>query len=75
MEIARAQAGWLHRWAGLLDLPASTVSDARAHCGYIQIDPINGCGRMHELIERIADNLALASKSSQALGQAISRNS
>lgn len=52
MEIARVQAGRLHRRAGLLDLPASTVSDARAHCGYIQIDPINGCGRMHELIER-----------------------
>ena len=44
MEIARAQAQRLHRRAGLLDLPASTVSDALAHHGYIQIDPINGAG-------------------------------
>ena len=40
------------RQALLLDTPAPTVTDALAHHGYIQIDPINVCGRMHDLIAR-----------------------
>jgi uncharacterized protein YcaQ len=36
----------------LLDRPAATLADAVAHHGYIQIDPINVCGRMHDLILR-----------------------
>ncbi|MEI6107777.1 MAG: crosslink repair DNA glycosylase YcaQ family protein [Opitutae bacterium] len=36
----------------LLDAPAPDVASALAHHGYIQIDPINVCGRMHDLILR-----------------------
>lgn len=35
-----------------LDVPAPTMAEALAHLGYIQIDPINVCGRMHDLIAR-----------------------
>jgi uncharacterized protein YcaQ len=35
-----------------LDSPHATIADALAHHGYIQIDPINICGRMHDLILR-----------------------
>src|SRR6187399_2948819 len=40
------------RRALLLDEPAPDVASALAHHGYIQIDPINVCGRMHDLILR-----------------------
>ncbi|RXK55248.1 winged helix-turn-helix domain-containing protein [Oleiharenicola lentus] len=40
------------RRALLLDTPAPDVGSALAHLGYIQIDPINVCGRMHDLILR-----------------------
>ena len=40
------------RQALLLDRPAPDVGTALAHHGYIQIDPINVCGRMHDLILR-----------------------
>ena len=36
----------------LLDHPVATVADALVHHGYIQVDPINICGRMHDLILR-----------------------
>ena len=36
----------------LLDEPVADVATALAHHGYIQIDPINVCGRMHDLILR-----------------------
>lgn len=36
----------------LLDQPAPDVAAALAHHGYVQIDPINVCGRMHDLILR-----------------------
>jgi hypothetical protein len=35
-----------------LDTPHAGVAAALAHHGYIQIDPINVCGRMHDLILR-----------------------
>ena len=35
-----------------LDEPHPSVAAALAHHGYIQIDPINVCGRMHDLILR-----------------------
>lgn len=35
-----------------LDEPFADVATAIAHHGYIQIDPINVCGRMHDLILR-----------------------
>ena len=40
------------RRALLLDEPVADVNAALAHHGYIQIDPINVCGRMHDLILR-----------------------
>lgn len=40
------------RRAVLLDDPAPDVATALAHHGYVQIDPINVCGRMHDLILR-----------------------
>ncbi|HEX2861698.1 MAG TPA: crosslink repair DNA glycosylase YcaQ family protein [Lacunisphaera sp.] len=40
------------RRALLLDAPVAEVPAALAHHGYIQIDPINVCGRMHDLILR-----------------------
>lgn len=40
------------RRALLFDAPAPDVATALAHHGYIQIDPINVCGRMHDLILR-----------------------
>ena len=40
------------RRAVLLDTPAPDIGAALAHHGYIQIDPINVTGRMHDLILR-----------------------
>lgn len=40
------------RRALLLDQPVATVDAALAHLGYVQIDPLNICGRMHDLILR-----------------------
>ncbi|MBX3748473.1 MAG: YcaQ family DNA glycosylase [Opitutaceae bacterium] len=40
------------RRALLLDAPAPDVGAALTHHGYVQIDPINVCGRMHDLILR-----------------------
>ena len=36
----------------LLDEPCRDIASALSHHGYIQIDPINVCGRMHDLILR-----------------------
>ena len=36
----------------LLDKPVPDVAAALNHLGYVQIDPINVCGRMHDLILR-----------------------
>lgn len=41
------------RRALLLDQPVPDVATALAHHGYIQIDPLNICGRMHDLILRV----------------------
>lgn len=35
-----------------LTRPHATVAEVLAHHGYVQIDPINVCGRMHDLILR-----------------------
>ncbi len=40
------------RRALLLDQPAADLGTALAHLGYVQIDPVNICGRMHDLILR-----------------------
>ena len=47
----RAARRFLRR-ALLLDKPVPDVATALTHHGYIQIDPINVCGRMHDLILR-----------------------
>lgn len=40
------------RRALLLDVPVPDIAAALAHHGCVQIDPINVCGRMHDLILR-----------------------
>lgn len=40
------------RRATLLDTPAPDIATVLTHLGYVQIDPINVCGRMHDLILR-----------------------
>ncbi|MBI3886953.1 MAG: YcaQ family DNA glycosylase [Opitutae bacterium] len=52
LRLAPATARRFHRRALLLDTPAPTVAAALDHHGYIQIDPLNVCGRMHDLILR-----------------------
>ncbi len=57
LQITPSAARRFLRRALLLDAPAADVGAALAHHGYIQIDPINVCGRMHDLIlrNRVAD--------------------
>lgn len=45
LDVPVSAARRFMRQALLLDTPAPTVADARAHHGYIQIDPINVCLR------------------------------
>ncbi len=52
MTVSREAARRFHRRAVLLDEPVADVAAALAHLGYVQIDPINVCGRMQEHILR-----------------------
>lgn len=52
IEVSVADARRFMRRAVLLETPVASVAEALAHHGYIQIDPINVCGRMHDLIAR-----------------------
>ncbi len=55
MEARRISVATARRFARRLaglDAPFPDVADALAHHGFIQIDPINVCGRMHDLILR-----------------------
>ena len=52
IELTPAAARRFMRQALLLDTPAPDIATALAHHGYIQIDPINVTGRMHDLILR-----------------------
>src|SRR5881397_1616968 len=52
LRLSASDARRFHRRAVLLEWPAVTLAAALAHHGYIQIDPINICGRMHDLILR-----------------------
>ncbi len=52
LKLSRAHARRFLRRALLLDTPAPDTATALAHHGYIQIDPINVCGRMHDHILR-----------------------
>jgi uncharacterized protein YcaQ len=51
-RVSSAEARRFLRRAHLLDAPASGVGEVIAHHGYVQIDPINICGRMHDHILR-----------------------
>ncbi|HSJ03155.1 MAG TPA: winged helix-turn-helix domain-containing protein, partial [Verrucomicrobium sp.] len=46
------EARRFHQRAVLLDAPAPDVATALSHHGFIQIDPINVCGRIQDLILR-----------------------
>ena len=52
LQLDPATARRFMRRALLLDEPAPDLATALAHHGYFQIDPINVCGRMHDLILR-----------------------
>lgn len=52
LHISPSIARRFHRRAVLLDAPAPDVAAVLTHHGYVQIDPINVCGRMQEHILR-----------------------
>jgi uncharacterized protein len=52
IAISKDAARQFLRRALLLDHPATSVGEVLEHLGYVQIDPINVCGRMHDLILR-----------------------
>ncbi len=52
LALDRDHARRFARRAVGLDAPFAGVPAALAHLGYVQIDPINVCGRMHDLILR-----------------------
>ncbi|MBC7367341.1 MAG: winged helix DNA-binding domain-containing protein [Undibacterium sp.] len=52
LKLAPAAARRFVRRALLLTQPAPDLATALGHHGYVQIDPINVCGRMHDLILR-----------------------
>ena len=52
LALAPVAARRFMRRALMLDAPAPDIGAALAHHGYIQIDPINVTGRMHDLILR-----------------------
>jgi uncharacterized protein len=51
-KVTAAVARQFMRRALLLDAPAPDIATALNHHGFVQIDPINVCGRMHDLILR-----------------------
>lgn len=52
LRVTAAHARRFQRRAVLLDAPVADVGAALAHHAYVQIDPINVCGRMHDLMLR-----------------------
>ncbi|MEO7599549.1 MAG: crosslink repair DNA glycosylase YcaQ family protein [Opitutus sp.] len=52
LHIFKANARHFMRRALLIDEPVNSIDSVVAHHGYVQIDPINVCGRMHDLILR-----------------------
>ncbi|MBC7794998.1 MAG: YcaQ family DNA glycosylase [Clostridia bacterium] len=52
LTLTREQARRFQRRALLLDAAVPDIDSAIAHHGYIQIDPINICGRIHDHILR-----------------------
>ncbi len=52
LSVSLEMARRFHRRALLLDAPAADIATVLAHHGYIQIDPLNVCGRMQDLFLR-----------------------
>ena len=52
LRLSSLDARRFHRRALLLNAPVLSTAAALTHLGFIQIDPINICGRMHDLILR-----------------------
>jgi uncharacterized protein YcaQ len=52
LKVSRAAARRFVRRALLVDAPVPAVPAALDYLGYVQIDPVNVCGRMHDLILR-----------------------
>jgi uncharacterized protein len=52
LRVSPREARLFLRRAHLFDSPAPDVGSVLAHHGYVQIDPINICGRMHDHILR-----------------------
>ena len=52
LAVSVAAARRFARGATALDRPLPDIAAALEHHGYVQIDPINVCGRMHDLILR-----------------------
>ncbi len=52
LRVSRVAARRFLRQTLGFDAPHATVAAALTHHGYVQIDPINVCGRMHDLILR-----------------------
>jgi len=52
MKVSRIEARRFMLRATLLDSKAPDIGSVISHLGYVQIDPINVCGRMHDLILR-----------------------
>jgi uncharacterized protein YcaQ len=52
LKVSSLTARAFVRRALALDHPFPSIAAALSHLGYVQIDPINVCGRMHDLILR-----------------------
>jgi uncharacterized protein YcaQ len=52
LKASPAEARRFMRRANRLDHPFADIASALAHHGYVQIDPLNVCGRMHDHILR-----------------------
>lgn len=52
LHVSTLEARRFTRRTTALDQPLPDLAAALAHLGYVQIDPLNVCGRMHDLILR-----------------------
>ncbi len=63
LKVSPLAARRFMRRALLLDTPVPDVGAALAHHGYVQIDPINVCGRTADLMLRISVTDAAVARS------------
>ncbi|HEU5080305.1 MAG TPA: crosslink repair DNA glycosylase YcaQ family protein [Opitutaceae bacterium] len=52
LHVSAPDARIIARLLTKIDKPAESIADALTYHGYIQLDPLNVCGRMHDLILR-----------------------